>query len=157
MGPVKMLALAGAAALASTAALAADLPPPMQPVYAPPPVETGGWYLRGDVGVGNQSFKSYDFTQTNAASGAAWPASWRIDLHDLKETAFVGFGVGYAWNSWLRFDVTGEYRADVKFKAVGSYTEFCPTGRCFDAYDGDHSAIVALANVYIDLGTWWCL
>ena len=78
------------------------------------------WYLRGDVGVGVQSFKSFDFTQTNAATGGAWPASWRIDQKDIKDTAFVGAGVGYQWNSWLRFDVTGEYRADVKFKAVGS-------------------------------------
>jgi opacity protein-like surface antigen len=126
------------------------------PVYAPP-VETGGWYLRGDVGVGNQTFKSFDFHQTNAASGAVWPASWRIDQKDIKDAVFIGGGIGYAWNNWLRFDVTGEYRTDVKFKAVGSYTEFCPTGRCFDAYDGDHSAIVVLANAYIDLGTWWCL
>ena len=67
MGPVKMLALAGAATLVSTAVLAADLPP-APPLYATP-VETSGWYLRGDVGVGAQRFKSFDFHQTNAASG----------------------------------------------------------------------------------------
>src|ERR1700742_1763055 len=130
MGPVRMLALAGAAALMSTAAVAADLPPPIQAIYAPP-VETGGWYLRGDVGVGNQSFKSYDFHQTNIASGAVWPASWEIDQKDIKDAVFIGGGVGYAWNNWLRFDVTGEYRTDVKFKAVGSYAgaaDFCPGG-----------------------------
>jgi len=157
-----MLALAGAAVMASTAALAADFPPPMQqPIYAPPaPVETGGWYLRGDVGVGDQRFKSFDFHQTNIASGAVWPKSWRIDMKDIKDTVFIGGGVGYAWNNWFRTDVTAEYRADVKFKAVGSYAgaaDFCPGGRCFDLYDGDHSAIVVLANAYFDLGTWWCL
>jgi opacity protein-like surface antigen len=147
--------------MASTAALAADFPPPLQPppIYAPPaPVETGGWYLRADVGVSDQQFKSFDFHQTNIGSGAVWPASWRIDLKDIKDTVFIGGGVGYAWNNWIRTDVTAEFRADVKFKAVGSFTEFCPGGgRCFDIYDGDHSAIVALANVYFDLGTWWCL
>ncbi len=66
--------------------------------------------------------------------------------------AFVGFGIGYSWNNWLRFDFTGEYRADVKFKVVGSYTEFCAGGRCFDVYDGDHQASVFLANAYLDLG-----
>ncbi len=43
------------------------------------------------------------------------------------------------WNNWLRFDVTGEYRIEGRFKVIGSYTEFCPGGRCFDVYDGDHS------------------
>jgi opacity protein-like surface antigen len=40
---------------------------------------------------------------------------------------------------------------------IGSYTEFCPSGRCFDVYDGSHSAVVVMANAYLDLGTWWCL
>jgi opacity protein-like surface antigen len=44
-----------------------------------------------------------------------------------------------------------------KFKTLGSYTEFCPDGRCFDLYDGSHSAWVFLANAYLDLGTWWCI
>jgi opacity protein-like surface antigen len=161
MGSVKKLALAGTAALLSTTAFAADLslPPPAAPLVRPAPiVETGGWYLRGDVGIGMQNFKSFDFTQTNAASGAVWPASWRIDQKDIGDSSFVGFGVGYAWNNWFRFDVTGEYRGKAKFKAIGSYEEFCAPGtRCFDLYDGNHSAAVFLANAYIDLGTWWCI
>jgi opacity protein-like surface antigen len=151
--------LAGAATLLSTAALAADLPPPLPPpVYrAPVVVETGGWYLRGDVGVGQQRFSDFDFTQTNFAGGFVWPASWRIDQKDMKSATFVGFGIGYAWSSWLRFDFTGEYRGNSVFKALGSYSEFCPTGRCFDLYDGNHSAWVTMVNAYLDLGTWWCL
>jgi opacity protein-like surface antigen len=104
-----------------------------------------------------QQYKSFDFTQTNIGTGGVWPASWRIDVKDIKDPFFIGGGIGYSWNNWLRFDVTGEYRADVKFKAVGSYTEFCASGRCFDACDGDHSAFVGLVNAYLDLGTWWCL
>ena len=77
-----------------------------------PVVESSGWYLRGDVGVGNQHFKSFDFTQTNVA--VVWPATWRIDQKDIKDTFFFGVGLGYQWNNWLRFDVTGEYRADVQ-------------------------------------------
>ncbi len=156
MGPTKMLAFAGAATalIATTAANAADFPvapPPM--MRAPVVAETTGWYLRGDIGVGNQSFKSFDFQQTG---GGPWPATWRIDQTDLKDTFFFAAGFGYAWNNWLRFDVTGEYRADVKFKAVGSY-EATPGVRAFNVYDGDQSAAVFLANAYIDLGTWWCL
>ena len=160
MGVVKLFALAGATALVSTATFAADFPPAMpQPQYVHAPADTGGWYLRGDIGVGAQDFKSFDFTQTNVASGAVWPASWRIDQKDIKDTVFIGGGIGYQWNNWLRTDITAEYRADVKFKAVGSYVNFPnpALGRAFDLYDGDHSAIVALANIYVDLGTWWCL
>ena len=116
---------------------------------------TGGWYLRGDIGVGVQRFKEFDFVQTNSAF--VWPASWRIDQREMGDAFFFGGGFGYQWNSWLRFDATAEYRAKTKFKAIGSYTEFCPGGRCFDAYDGNHSAFVLMANGYIDLGTWMCL
>ena len=157
MGTVKLLALAGATALVSTATFAADLSgyPPQQ--YLQAPVDTSGWYLRGDIGVGAQNFKSFDFTQTNAATGAVWPATWNIDQKDIKDTTLFGIGIGYQWNNWLRVDITGEYRNDVKFKAVGSYVNFPnpALGRAFDLYDGDHSAVVVLANAYFDLGTWW--
>jgi opacity protein-like surface antigen len=158
MGSVKRIVLAGAAALVMIpGAFAADLgpiAPPMIPVQAPV-AEFSGWYLRGDVGVGRQQFESFDFTQTNTAF--VWPASWRIDQHDIKDTAFVGMGVGYQWNSWMRTDLTAEYRMSTKVKAVGSYTEFCPGGRCFDVYDADHQSSVFMANAYLDFGTWWCL
>jgi opacity protein-like surface antigen len=159
MRSLKVALFAGAAfAAAVNAASAADLPPIMQPrAMAPVQVEdfTGGWYLRGDIGVGVQSFKTFDHTQTNAAF--VWPASWRIDQKDINDSFFIGGGIGYQWNSWLRFDATAEYRAKAKFKVLGSYTEFCPGGRCFDLYDGNHSALVVMANAYVDLGTWWCL
>jgi opacity protein-like surface antigen len=159
MGYVKSLVLAGVAAFVIVpGAFAADLGPAprmLQPVQAPVEEFASGWYLRGDVGVGSQSFKDFDHTATNSAF--VWPASWRIDQKDIKDTAFVGFGLGYQWNNWLRTDVTGEYRQSTKGKAIGSYTEFCPGGRCFDVYDFDHQSSVFLANVYADLGTWWCL
>ena len=160
MSSVRILALAGAAAAAmSTAALAADFPPalpPAQPAYQPAASESG-WYLRGDVGVGVQRFQAFDHFQTNSAF--VWPASWQIVQHQADSSSFVDFGVGYAVNNWLRFDVTGEYRAAAQFKVLGSYTDFCVggTATCFDQYDGSHSAEVFLANAYIDLGTWWCL
>jgi opacity protein-like surface antigen len=152
------LALAGATALSTTAAYAADFPqamPPVQQVVRAPAAEVGGWYLRGDVGIGVQNFQEFQHHPTNAAF--VWPASWRIDQKEMKSAPFIGFGIGYQWNNWFRVDVTGEYRSSVPFNALGSYTEFCPAGRCFDAYDGNHSAWVALVNAYLDLGTWWCV
>ena len=78
----------------------------------------------------------------------------RIDQKDAGDAFFIGGGVGYQWNSWLRFDATAEYRAKSQFNVLGSYTEFCPGGRCcFDKYEGNHSAIVVMANAYVDLGT----
>jgi opacity protein-like surface antigen len=155
MRAVKMLGLAGTAALVCSAALAADLSPLKAPYFLTDTAGPGGWYLRGDIGVGAQKFKSYNFTQTNMANGGAWPTTWRIDQKDIKDATLIGVGIGYQWNDWLRFDITGEYRSDVKFKAVGSY--FNGTDRSFDVYDGDHSAMVVLVNGYVDLGRWWCV
>lgn len=160
MRSLKVALFAGAAiAAAFSPAQAADLPPIMQAPQMIAPMQAqeqmGGWYLRGDIGVGQQKFTEFNHTQTNSAF--VWPASWRIDQREMGDATFIGGGIGYQWNSWLRFDATAEYRAKTKFKAVGSYTEFCPGGRCFDVYDGNHSAFVLMANGYIDLGTWMCL
>jgi opacity protein-like surface antigen len=160
MGRAKIFSLAGAAALLSTATLAADLPPLPPPVFqAPVAVATGGWYLRGDVGVGIQHFSDFNHNQLNPQF--VWPASWQIVQQKMGDSTFVGFGIGYAWNNWLRFDVTGEYRMKADLKVIGSYSgPFCDGGApvtCFDVNQAEHSAWVTLANAYLDLGTWWCL
>ncbi|MCC7348548.1 MAG: porin family protein [Variibacter sp.] len=157
MSNLKTWALAGLAALAiAPAAQAADLP--ILQRAAPVVAEdfTSGWYLRGDIGIGMNRFRSFDHTATNAAF--VWPASWNIDSKGMNDSVFIGAGIGYQWNSWLRFDFTGEYRMTTRFRAVGSYSgvvDFCAGGgKCFDVYDGNHSAAVFLANAYVDLGTW---
>jgi opacity protein-like surface antigen len=157
MVSVKYLFAAIAAIIVSTTAHAADMPlPAPQIVYQQAPCcDTGRWYLRGDVGVGVQTFSSFDHGQTNSVF--VWPASWTIVQKDIQDTAIFGMGVGYAWNSWLRFDVTGEYRTKAGFKATGRYTEFCGGANCFDINTGNVSSAVFLANAYVDLGTWWCL
>src|SRR6185437_10135974 len=72
MRSVKFLMAAGAALL-STSAFAADMPimPPPPAAYAPPPqpcCDFGGWYLRGDIGMTNQSLKSLTNTDPNSAA-----------------------------------------------------------------------------------------
>ncbi len=152
MRTLKNLIAAGAASLSlmSTAALAADLP--MPPPYIPPPVEDfGGWYLRGDIGFSNQSVKRLDnllyydpgITVQNTGLG-------------FDSAGIFGLGAGYRFNNWLRVDVTGEYRARSNFH--GSDLVFfngAPSG--MDNYTGSKSEWLALANVYADLGTWWCI
>src|SRR5437868_1426675 len=99
MRSIKIALFAGAAiAAAITTTQAADLPPIMAP-RAAMPVQvddfTSGWYLRGDVGASMQRFTDFEHHQTNQAF--VWPASWRIDQRAINDTAFVGFGIGYAW------------------------------------------------------------
>ena len=117
--------------------------------------DTGGWYLRGDVGVGSRHFNDFAHHQTNSAF--VWPASWRIDQKDIADTAFVGFGVGYAWNNWLRFDVTGEYRAEAKVQGDRQLHRVLPGRPLLRRLRRQSFGWVFLANAYIDLGTWWCL
>lgn len=159
---VKLLIRAAAATLVSTAAYAADMSAPA-PVYKAPtyqapsyPTTGGGWYLRGDVGIGLLDYSSFDHSQTNAAF--VWPPSWTIVQRELQDTNIFGGGIGYELNNFLRFDVTGEYRTKALFKVTGSYTDFCAGGlTCFDVNSGNYSAAVFMGNVYVDLGTWWCL
>ena len=163
MRSVKSVVVAGAVALLSTSAFAADVPiaPPPPPYgYAPPPAyaappvqseEFSGWYLRGDVGLTNQRVKSlfnvlYETPGTSVQTvGAGFGGS-----------SLFGIGVGYQFGGWFRADVTGEYRAKaaisgldiVRFNGV-------PVGT--DEYRGNKEEWLALINLYADLGTWWCI
>jgi opacity protein-like surface antigen len=158
MVSVKTLIGSAAAVMVSTAAFAADLgPPPMQ--YQPPAqvLAQSGWYLRGDVGIGVQTFNSFEVGPPSAV-----PASFVINQTDMQDTAIFGLGAGYVFNNWLRFDVTGEYRTKAEFRSIGSFnqgtcTVIGVTGTCFDTFNGNFSAAVFMANAYVDLGTWWCL
>ncbi len=164
MGRSFALLLAAAIAVgASASARAADLlpPPPPPPMEPPPPPEFGGWYLRGDVGVGANELSSVTSTFTNPTVLVPAPVMNAVNIGD---SAFAGAGVGYQFNNWFRFDVTGEYRTAVQYSAIQSYTDIwsapglSPCGfnaRCHDLYHGQHSAAVFLANAYVDLGTWY--
>ena len=151
MGSFKRAALAGAAAIImAPAALAADLPPMIQ--KAPIPVhDWGGWYLRGDVGWSSQ--RADGFSQ-NGFGGAPLPASVAQITSEFTSAGIFGLGLGWQYNSWLRFDVTGEYRTSSQFRGFDVVT----------AIDGtlipEHPSVnktewVFLANAYVDLGTWW--
>ncbi|MGD0334542.1 MAG: outer membrane beta-barrel protein [Xanthobacteraceae bacterium] len=152
MVSVKSVIAAGAAAFISTAACAADmaLPPPPQLAY-PVPVQASGWYLRGDIGVGMTDAFSLDYLPNPLNP----PNNFAFQHSSMADTMFFNVGVGYELNNWLRFDVTGEYRAKTAVNAFGTYTY--GGGAFGDAYQGNLSSWVALANGYVDLGTWWCV
>jgi opacity protein-like surface antigen len=150
MRSVKSVIAAGAASLLSSAAFAADMPsiaPP--PMYGAPVIEDfGGWYLRGDIGFSNQ--------RVDRLNNALDANNTTSDQHLGFNTAGIfGLGVGYKFNNWLRFDVTGEYRGNSQFFGTDSITY--PGGVGTDTYHATKSEWVALANAYVDLGTWWCM
>ncbi len=146
--------LAMIAGLATTAARAADYSqPPPQPVYIqqPQPIETvsEGWYLRGDIGVGILNRYKLDYQQNPANN-----LDFAFVNQSFADTTFIGGGLGYEFNNWLRFDATAEYRAKSRVAAFGQYTY--GGGTFLDTYEGNLSSWVFLANAYVDLGTWNC-
>ena len=182
MGACKALFLAGAAVVGPvTAALAADLPPP--PMIEAP-VDISGWYLRGDVGVGaafDADIRSSFYDSGNnyaplkgTALDNAVPSFARNSEY-IGDSALVDIGVGYQYNSWLRFDVTGEYRTGQQVSTLESYgirgSDFgygyqdangqfqhgqgTGTYRGYDQYHGNVQSSVFLFNAYADIGTWY--
>ena len=113
------------------------------------PVEASGWYLRGDIGMTNQQVKSLD--------NVLFPGTPGLVIHDKNFEAgmLFGVGVGYKWNNWFRFDVTGEYRGETGFHGFDTWND--GVGARFNNYTAKKSEWLVLANAYLDLGTWWCI
>jgi opacity protein-like surface antigen len=156
MVSVKVAALAGMAtvfaAVAQSGARAADMPyPPLPPVEVPVIEEFGGWYLRGDIGMTNQSFRSlYHPLYSDPGTLSVDPVGMGWD-----SSMFFGVGAGYKFNDWFRVDVTGEYRGKANFH--GSDVIRTVDGPGVNNYSGSKSEWVFMANAYVDLGTWWCI
>jgi opacity protein-like surface antigen len=122
------------------------------PAYYPPPIEDfGGWYLRGDIGMTNTRGKffapAYDDASTLSVNQLG---------HGFTGGTSYGVGVGYQFNSWFRADITGEYRSKVAFGGT-DFANIAGLGPISDVYSARFSSWVAMANVYVDLGTWWCI
>jgi opacity protein-like surface antigen len=145
MQSLRNLALAGATvlALAPAAARGADMP---APIFKAPPVEDyGGWYLRGDIGITNQQVKKLD--------SPAFTPTVTVLEKGFESAGLFGLGVGYQYNNWLRFDATGEYRANSTFHGLDSFPSAFPGGST-NQYTGVKSEWLFLMNAYLDLGTW---
>lgn len=163
MRHARVVAFAGASVLYATASMAADMtpayppPPPPLPACIPPnsppmagvpycAAEFSGWYLRGDIGMTNQSVSSI----TNALDATA--TSVNTVQKGFDSSMLFGLGLGYQWNDWLRTDLTGEYRSSANFHGL----QVVNSGGLFtDEYRGSKSEWLFLANGYIDLGTWY--
>ena len=147
MSSFKKFAMASAvASLAVTTANAADLP--LAPAPIPVVQEFSGWYLRGDIGMTNQSVKSLsDYVSPGTSVGTKFLTFDSAPLYAL--------GGGIQFNNWLRFDVTGEYRGKAQFhgQQVAQFGSIILP----DDYSASKSEWLFLANAYVDLGTWWCV
>jgi len=151
MRSLKTLAASGVLAASLTApAFAADLGLPPPPVLAPV-IETSGWYLRGDIGFSNQRVRKLD-----NALFATTPVT--ILDKGFDAAPFIGIGAGYRFNSWIRTDVTGEYRGGASFHGLDNYVDpALPAGFGANDYRATKSEWTGLWNLYFDLGTWHSL
>jgi opacity protein-like surface antigen len=164
MGQTRSIILATALAMAPVAvANAADLGlPPPPPLPEPCIGCTGPVYFKGFVGaanpvVGDVSTELFEFNDFD------------VTHEDIKSSPLFGVGIGYQWNSWLRFDITGEYRGKSLFIAQDRYPGGNGTfSRLTNDEDGlflpgtneytaDIESWVGLANAYIDLPTILCI
>ncbi|NJL07653.1 MAG: porin family protein [Methylacidiphilales bacterium] len=145
------LALAPAAALAPGAAWAADMPALLE--KAPIIEDFGGWYLRGDIGMTNQRLDRLHNVQMGLPHTAVFEF---LDEGGFDSGWLFGLGVGYQFNSWLRADLTGEYRGTTGFRALDRYdTAGNGTWDGANEHNATKSEWLFLANAYVDLGTWW--
>jgi opacity protein-like surface antigen len=150
MSRVKSLAVAGAAVLSTISiANAADLPAIIQKAPPIPVEEYSGWYLRGDIGFSSEQARGVHEDLTPA------PDSVQQVGATFDGAGIFRLGVGYQFTSWLRADVTGEYRTGANFRGFDITTS---AGNIIPEHaTARKSEIVVLGNVYVDLGTWWCL
>lgn len=138
-------ALLGVAAISQPAA-ASDLLPPLPDLDTPLIARDdigSGWYLRGDVGG--------SATQIGRATLSPNPGFTAFRDDKLGSAVTLGLGAGYRFNSWLRADVTVDRRFESRFSARNA--AIANPGAALH-HGAKFSAVVALANVYLDLGTW---
>jgi opacity protein-like surface antigen len=147
----------GAALFAGMAApaFAADVyePPIVEapPIYNEPiPVEPsyGGWYLRGDIDYHFSTFRGGNYITYGTPGGLG-----AFDFGNLRGAFSGGVGVGYKMSKWFRADLTADYFFRSTFTGQTSGT--CGVTPCTSTDSSAYSAIVAMANVYVDLGTWY--
>ncbi|CCV10988.1 outer membrane protein [Mesorhizobium sp. STM 4661] len=123
---------------------------PPAPVYEQP-AEYGGWYIRGDIDYHWSKFRGADYT-TYSADAPQNPGSF--DSGKLKSAFSAGAGVGYQINQYFRTDLTADWMSKSKFR--GSTSGFCGELQtpCTSVDTSSYSAMLLLANAYVDIGTW---
>ena len=163
MGHTRSIIIGLALVAGQTAgAAAADLGLPPPPLEAPCVGCVGPWYLKGFIGAANPHVDEIntELFQFN---------DFEVFHEDIKSSTLFGLGIGYEFNTWLRVDITGEYRGKSLFLAQDRYPggngSFSVESNDADGtfppgtneYTADIESWVGLANAYIDLGTYFCV
>jgi opacity protein-like surface antigen len=146
---LKTSLIVGLALVAAGSARAADYVPPPPPIIVPPPPPeefAASWYLRGDIGMSNQSVGSL-FNENYSRFTS-------VDSIDkgFDAAPFFGAGIGYIVNDWMRVDATAEYRGRANFHGLD--IGHTPGHDWPDRYSASKSELTFLLNGYVDLGTW---
>ena len=143
-GTLLATVLAGSALAADLGAMP-DLPTP--PVIPDIPTLGSGWYLRGDVSYSHANDPGMQVSRNGIRDNYV--------SSKLENAPTFGIGVGYRFSSWLRADVTLDYRNKSKLSGVySSDTALRDPSIGREETKAQFSAITGLFNVYADLGTW---
>lgn len=148
------VAFAALAAGVAFPAAAADImePPvveaaPVEPI-AYEPADFGGWYIRGDIDWHKTKVRGTEYITYGPPPGTA-----EFTKTELKGAMSLGAGIGYQVNKYFRTDLTGDYWFKSDFK--GSTSGICSGGvPCVSKDSSSYSALLLLANAYVDLGTY---
>ena len=150
---IRLLATAVILGVSALAANAADMSSPSiipAPMDHQPIASEGGWYLRGNIGVGIQNPDSYPYTPALAG--------YTLQGSTYEGPAIISAGVGYQVNPWFRADITAQYSAMSKFGftyyAVDADTVTPGNQWGANHFSGNMSSVVLMANAYADLGTY---
>lgn len=137
-----------------TAAQAADMGSPLRgPAVVEPLTESsssGGWYLRGDVGLAIAARPSLEDADVGVSTGKSFIQ------RDMTDAPKVMVGVGYQFNDYLRADLTGEYMGSSRLRGTAIYnsTYGGQPSVNYQDFDTHINAATFLANGYIDLGKY---
>lgn len=138
MSWLRLLVVVGVVAAEASAAIAADMPSALPPPdFAPPQLIdlNYGWYLRGDLGYA-----------WGTIGGAQSSTGFPNPIGNTLGSGFIGgIGVGIK-TKWLRTDVTIDYTAPLKYTGSAATV---------DDTTAKVTAVTALFNGYLDLGTWY--
>jgi opacity protein-like surface antigen len=152
-----IFAVAGLSLSPAGAALAFDMPPPIDAPEITTVSAASGWYIRGDLGYNSKI--DTDAPTVRDFSGATLKYTTdTFDPYRLNGDYSLSAGMGYQFNDFLRSDVTLDYfQATMKTKSDWKTpcTQDGGTAYLVCAYDQQRlSALGLLGNAYVDLGTY---
>jgi opacity protein-like surface antigen len=152
--PARALLASALLAATSPAVLATDLAKPSNEaleVYQPQSAVHRNFYVRGDLGVGRNTFGALS-QEDLAANGGTFISQ------SIGDAIIIGAGLGMQVNQRFRFDLTGEYRSTAQIKGMDNVTAQIvgPDGslQANTLYQGNLASYVGLLNGYFDLFKW---